>query len=377
MNNTMKKKLTILILACITIQACGIKESSVEETQFPQHEDVPNAQVEEAVVEDSGAYDFTLCFAGDINFDENWATTQYLNTCENGIKDCISPELISTMQQADIMWINNEFTYSDRGEPLPVKAYTFRANSDRVENLKELGVDIVGLANNHIYDYGAEALLDTMDTLDKAEIPYVGAGHNIKEASEPVYMEIQGKTIAFVAASRAEKNKMTPQATDTEPGILRCYDTTLFDEEIKEADANADIVVALPHWGTEYSTELETVQPQTAHEYIDAGADAIIGAHTHCLQGFEYYKDVPIIYSLGNFWFNEKTLDTMLITLHCYGYNDKENMDVIITPALQANCTTQYVADEAKQRQLYDRLESISVNAQISDDGIITQEKTE
>ena len=67
----MKKKLTILILACITIQACGIKESSVEETQFPQHEDVPKAQVEEAVVEDSGAYDFTLCFAGDINFDEN------------------------------------------------------------------------------------------------------------------------------------------------------------------------------------------------------------------------------------------------------------------------------------------------------------------
>lgn len=373
----MKKKLTILILACITIQACGIKESSVEETQFTQHEDVPKAQVEEAVVEDSGAYDFTLCFAGDINFDENWTTTQYLNTCENGIKDCISPELINTMQQADIMWINNEFTYSDRGEPLPGKAYTFRANPDRVEILKELGVDIVGLANNHVYDYGAEALLDTMDTLDKAEIPYVGAGHDIKEATEPVYMEIQGKTIAFVAASRAEKNKMTPKATDTDPGILRCYDTTLFDEEIKEADANADIVVALPHWGTEYSTELETVQLQTAHEYIDAGADAIIGAHTHCLQGFEYYKDVPIIYSLGNFWFNEKTLDTMLITLHCYGDNDEENMDVIITPALQANCTTQYVADEAKQRQLYDRLESISVNAQISDDGIITQEKTE
>lgn len=371
MNNTMKKKLTILILACITIQACGIKESSVEETQFTQHEDVPKAQVEEAVVEDSGAYNFTLCFAGDINFDENWATTQYLNTCENGIIDCISPELINFMQQADIMWINNEFTYSDRGQPLPGKAYTFRANPDRVENLKLLGVDIVGLANNHVYDYGKEALLDTMDTLDKAEIPYVGAGHNLEEASKPIYMEIQGKTIAFVAASRAEKNKMTPQATDTEPGILRCYDTTLFDEEIKEADANADIVVALPHWGTEYSTELETVQPQTAHEYIDAGADAIIGAHTHCLQGFEYYKDVPIVYSLGNYWFNEKTLDSMLVTLHCYGDGNEDNIDVIITPALQTNCRTVYVDDKENQRKLYDRLENISVNVEIDDNGIL------
>ena len=200
-----KNKLTILILACLAFQACGIKESSAEETQALKQADIPKAQVEEAVIEDNGAYDFTLCFAGDINFDENWATTQYLNTCENGIKDCISPELINTMQQADIMWINNEFTYSDRGQPLPGKAYTFRANPDRVKNLKLLGVDIVGLANNHVYDYGKEALLDTMDTLDKAEIPYVGAGRNLKEASEPVYMEIQGKTIAFVAASRAEK----------------------------------------------------------------------------------------------------------------------------------------------------------------------------
>ena len=372
----MKRRIALSICLALSLVACG-KQTVLQEQVSAQEANYSQPQPAESITEDNGEYDFTLCFAGDINFDENWATTQYLNTCANGIADCISPELISTMQQADIMWINNEFTYSDRGQPLPGKAYTFRADPARVENLKLLGVDIVGLANNHVYDYGKDALLDTMDTLDAAGIPYVGAGHNLAEASEPVYMEVQGKKIAFVAASRAEKNKMTPQATDTEPGILRCYGTALFDEEIKEADANADIVVALPHWGTEYSTVLEPVQTSTAHEYIDAGADVIIGAHTHCLQGFEFYNDVPIVYSLGNYWFNEKTLDTMLITLHCYGDNDEENMDVIITPALQANCTTQYVADGAKQRQLYDRLESISVNAQISDDGIVTQEKTE
>ena len=130
-------------------------------------------------------------------------------------------------------------------------------------------------------------------------------------------------------------------------------------------------MVALPHWGTEYSTQLESVQPKTAHEYIDAGADAVIGAHTHCLQGFEYYNGVPIAYSLGNYWFNEKTLDTMLVTLHCYGDNDEDNMDVIITPALQTNCTTLYVDDKEKQQELYNRLEAISVNVEIDDNGVV------
>ena len=97
-------------------------------------------------------YDFTIAFAGDINLDENWATTQHLNASPNGIYDCISPELIEEMQSADIMCLNNEFTYSTQGSPMAGKAYTFRAAPERVEILKTLGVDVVKLANNHIYD---------------------------------------------------------------------------------------------------------------------------------------------------------------------------------------------------------------------------------
>ena len=356
------------LCCCFSMCGCGMQEETLQQNDIIQPE-VEEKQSVEPEPEVTGQYDFTLCFAGDINFDENWATTHYLDTCENGISDCISPELMDVMQKADIMWINNEFTYSQGGQPLEGKAYTFRANPDRVENLKTMGVDIVGLANNHVYDYGKEAMVDTFETLEEAEIPYVGAGRTLEDAMSPVYIEVDGKTVAFVAASRAEKNRMTPQATETEPGILRCYSTELFDEEIREADSKADIVVALPHWGTEYSTELEPVQQETAKEYIDAGADVIIGAHTHCLQGFEYYNGVPIIYSLGNYWFNEKTLDTMLITLHCYGSDEENHMDVLITPALQSNFTTKYVEDKDKQRQLFDRLEAISENVEIDEDG--------
>ncbi|MBP3677288.1 MAG: CapA family protein [Agathobacter sp.] len=321
----------------------------------------------------SGDYDFTLCFAGDISLDEAAVTTRQLNASENGIYGCISPELIEIMQQAELMCLNNEFTYSTNGSPMSGKAYTFRAHPDRVAVLQEMGVDIVTLANNHVYDYGKQAFLDTMTTLENADIDYFGAGKNLAEAMAPVYYEIDGKTIAFVGASRAEKNKMTPQATDTNPGILRCYDTELFLQSIKEADANADFVIAVVHWGTEYSTVLEDAQLTTGKAYLDAGADAIIGGHSHCLQGMEFYNNKPIIYSLGNYWFNSRTLDSMLVQLRFYGDDNGGNVEVSVVPAIQKNAKTQIVTDAAEIERIFSYLEDISVNVEIDENGMVTQ----
>lgn len=318
-------------------------------------------------------YEFTICFAGDINLDENWDTTLFMDQQPDGIYGCISPELVETMREADIMCLNNEFTYSTGGAPLPGKAYTFRADPKRVEVLEQLGVDAVTLANNHVYDYGAEALLDTFAVLEEAEVPYFGAGRTLEEAMEPLYLEVEGKTIALVAASRAEKYKMTPQATDTEPGILRCYDTALFLQAIREGSENADFCIAFVHWGTEYSFDLEQVQLDTGREYLDAGADAVIGAHSHCLQGMEYYDGKPIVYSLGNYWFNSKTLDTMLLQLHFSGDDTRTQLEVQVVPAVQAGCRTAYAAQPEERRRIYDFLESISVNVEISDEGIVTE----
>lgn len=328
---------------------------------------------EEIIEEDLNHFDFVLSFAGDINFDENWATMKYYNTAENGIYDCISPELIELMKEADIMCLNNEFTYSTGGTPLKGKAYTFRAHPSRVEILKEMGVDIVSLANNHAYDYGPQSLIDTMATLKEAGISYVGAGHNIDEAMEPAYFEVDGKTIAYVAASRAEKNKMTPQATMDSPGILRCYDTELFVETIKEAKINADYVIAYVHWGTEYSYELEEVQLSTGREYLDAGADIIIGAHPHILQGIEYYNGKPIVYSLGNYWFNNKDIDTILLNIHFYGDDTEESIELEIIPAIQSNTRTQIVTEESEKERIFSLLEDISINIEIDERGIVRE----
>lgn len=320
---------------------------------------------------ENAPYDFTVAFAGDINLDENWVSTRHLDASPNGIYDCISPELIDEMRDADIMCLNNEFTYSRQGSPMQGKAYTFRAAPERVEILKTLGVDVVKLANNHIYDYGEAAFLDTLDVLDSAGIAHMGAGRNLNEALKPVYKEIDGKTVAFVAASRAEKNIMTPEASADRPGILRCYDTARFKEVIKEARNHADFVIAYVHWGTEYSFKLEGVQRSTGKEYIDAGADAVIGAHSHCLQGMEYYNGKPILYSLGNYWFNEKTLDTALVKLHFYGNGSGGRLDIQVIPAIQSGCETHIAKEEAKKQRIFKFLESISVNAGFTEDGIM------
>lgn len=378
-----------MILCLMTsLCACGSSDSSqiaeneketqiitseLSETEIPEKiEVIEEIEATEDIEKVTGEYDFTLCFAGDVSLSEGAVTTAQLDASEGDISKCISLELLEMMKAADVMCLNNEFTYSNRGEPLSGKAYTFRANPERVDILHEMGVDMVQLNNNHVYDYGKVALLDTLDTLENAGIEYFGAGHNLEEAMNAVYVTLDDKVVAFVGASRAEKNKMTPQATDTKPGILRCYDTELFLESIRRADEKADFVIAVVHWGTEYSYDLEKVQLTSGKEYLDAGADAIIGGHSHCLQGMEYYDGKPIVYSLGNYWFNSKTLDTMLIELHFYGNDVENHLEMKMIPAIQKNATTNWVEGEERER-IFEFMESISINIEIDDAGIVKE----
>ena len=218
-------------------------------------------------------------------------------------------------------------------------------------------------------------MLDTLDTLTNADIKYFGAGANLEEAMKPVYVELGGKKVAFVAASRAEKNKMTPQATEEEPGILRCYDPALFIEVIQEARANADFVVACVHWGTERSTVLEDAQLETARQYIDAGADMIIGSHSHCLQGMEYYNGKPIVYSLGNYWFDEYYEDTMLVNVRIYGDINGSNVELSVVPGMQDDGKTVIFTDDSEKERVYQHLEDISVNIEIDENGVVSSKE--
>lgn len=375
------KLMLAMMLTMAMVVGCrgsqGTKDNQIVENSSKESVETTTEEIttDEPTTVDLQEFDFTMCFAGDILLAEGEITTNNLDSSPNGLKDCISPEFLEIMNRADYTCVNNEFTYSTRGSALDGKAWTFRAHPDRVKYLKEMGVDLALLANNHVYDYGKDAMLDTLDTLTNADIKYFGAGENLEEAMKPVYVELGGKKVAFVAASRAEKNKMTPQATEEEPGILRCYDPTLFIEVIKEARANADFVVACVHWGTERSTVLEDAQLETARQYIDAGADMIIGSHSHCLQGMEYYNSKPIVYSLGNYWFDEYYEDTMLVNVRIYGDINGSNVELSVVPGMQDDGKTVIFTDDSEKERVYQHLEDISVNIEIDENGVVSSKE--
>lgn len=312
-----------------------------------------------------------LMFAGDLCLAEEGFVLDHFD--ETGVlSDYISPILLEKTNKADIFLINHEYASSTRGEPLNGKYYTFRAKPERISILKEMGTDIVSLANNHVYDYGAEAFLDTLDILEEAGIPYTGGGRNYKEAAEPVFFTVNGMKIGYVAASRAEKMRFTPEATDHDPGIVRMYDLTNIKNIISGASLQCDYLIAYLHWGTEDSQYFEQYQRETARELFSCGADIIIGGHPHVLQGMEYLEEKPVVYSLGDFWFNGETKYTGLLNLQV-SIDGLIQMQFI--PCIQTGYKTLYLEQEEEQRKLFDHLENLSENITIDRTGIISNKE--
>lgn len=315
-----------------------------------------------------------LDFTGDINLSEGWSTTEYMDSKANGIEDCMSDALLQEMRSVDILMINNEYTYSTRGEPLPGKDYTFRANPKRVNVLDTLGADIVSVANNHVYDYGEDALVDTLETLENAEIPYVGAGRNLTDAMKPVSFIANGRKITIVSATQIERStNYTKEATADSPGVLKTLNPDKFISVIEKARKNSDYVIAFVHWGTEGTNHYGSDQVTLGQKFIDAGADVIIGGHTHCLQGFEYYDGKPIIYSLGNFWFSDKTLDTGLsqVVIH----TDTNEIEFRFLPCIQKGGVTSLVEDSEEKQRILDFMQEISApGVQVDSEGYVHEE---
>lgn len=303
---------------------------------------------------------------GDINLADDWYTMDAA-TQRGGVSDCISENAQSELASADISVVNNEFVYEDGETPLAGKTYTFGAATENVKLLKIFSADLVTLANNHVYDYGEEGLISTLDTLDGAEIPYVGAGRNFEEASAIKYFVVKGKKIAFVSATEIEKfAKYTKEATENSPGVIKTIDTSLFCGVIAEAKANADYVIACVHWGIEGKNDFEAEQRRMAEDYVKAGADVVIGGHPHRLQGVEFIEDTPVAYSLGNFWFSTGTIYTTIAQIRIDGSGE---LSLYMIPCIQQNLTTSILTEEAEIDDFYKYVADVSYGVGIDADG--------
>lgn len=337
------------------------KESQQEETQDKGKDEVPVQQGEqEQVQEPETQQDVTLVFSGDILL-----SSYVLNNYDsNGINGVLSEELQSEMQNADIAMVNEEFPFSTRGTQAEDKQFTFRVAPDYVKILQEMGIDVVTVANNHALDYGIEALTDTFQTLDDAGIAYVGAGNDLERASRPYVTKIAGKTFGFLAASRVIP-EVSWNIDNKQPGMLCTYDSAELCEAIRKTKESCDYVVVYVHWGIERENTPQDYQRQLGKAYIDAGADLVIGAHPHVLQGIEYYNGKPIVYSLGNYIFNQEIGSTVLLKTTVTPENETT---LQLIPAYASGAKTQKMQQE-DGAELYQFMEGISYGVSITEDG--------
>ncbi|MEK7138299.1 MAG: CapA family protein [Patescibacteria group bacterium] len=180
--------------------------------------------------------------------------------------------------------------------------YSFRADPKVVEGLKYAGFDVVSLANNHMLDWGREALVQTRDLLEADGIKVTGAGKDYIEANEPPVFGVEGQKLAFLSYTDLYPKSLS--ATEALAGVSD-FNIEKIKAEIGELKKEGNLVVILMHWGEEYHAKSDTTQQKIARVFIDAGADLIVGTHPHVAQEIEEYLGKYIVYSLGNFVFDQ------------------------------------------------------------------------
>jgi len=276
------------------------------------------------------------------------------------------------LQAADIAAGNLETAITDRGTPEADKEYVYRGPKQALPAIKEAGFDVLSLANNHSMDYGWIGLQDTMAALEEHGLRFMGAGHDEAEAYAPAYLEVNGFKVAFIGISNVIW-KTYWKATQDRPGMAEAYDPTRAIAAIEEADRHADLVVVMVHWGTEYTDRPEPYQVKKGRQFIDAGADLVIGSHPHVLQGFEAYKGRWIAYSLGNFVFSGTksplSAETGVLTAAC---RKSGECSLHFQPML-AKAAQPAPMDEAAAKAILAKLASVSTSVKIEENGNIAE----
>jgi poly-gamma-glutamate synthesis protein (capsule biosynthesis protein) len=214
--------------------------------------------------------------------------------------------LVAPLITGDINVANLEGPLTDRGEPWP-KGYNFRTPPRFATALAGGHIGVVSLANNHIMDYGAAGLTDTLAALDAEGVRHAGAGADAAHAYAPTVVEANGLRVAFLgyAATPNEGGgfsiaQWAPGAD--QPGVA-IGSADAVRRDVAAARQSADFVVVLLHAGDEYRTEPNATQRTLADAALAAGADAVIGAHAHVPQPFERRGDQLVAWGLGNFVF--------------------------------------------------------------------------
>lgn len=217
---------------------------------------------------------------------------------------CSDP-LAEIISSCDYSICNFEAPIEGYGKPIPKSGIHHFQRKGTISGLKKQGFDLLCLANNHIMDYGKDALLATIEEASKHNLETIGAGSNFDEAYQPLIKNIDGLSIGFINVCEAQFGVLDYATEPQDPGYawINHYHVDYLITKLRE---RCDFVVILAHAGLEnYSIPLKEWRIRY-RQFCDLGADVVVASHPHVPQGYEKYKDSYIFYSLGNFYFDSK-----------------------------------------------------------------------
>jgi poly-gamma-glutamate synthesis protein (capsule biosynthesis protein) len=220
--------------------------------------------------------------------------------------------------------------------------------------LKEVGIGLVGLANNHMMDYTLAGLRDTLHAFHQAGLPVVGAGFKL-DAERPFILQKNGRRVALLAFSDVVPRNAG--ATETHLGIASAKDERDLADALRRARRNADFVVLMMHWGGQGNHLILPRQRQLARAAVAAGCDAIVGMHPHVLQGIEYIDRVPVLYSIGNFAFASKRPASQECVLVKLNFGSERLEEVGLVPVVISPSGVPAVAGQEQGKEILGHLD--------------------
>ncbi len=287
-----------LVLA-VALAACDAAASAPHAAPGSRR---PSPAVTRASPGSAPSPDITLEFAGDVHFTGRTAAL---------LKDPASAfgPISAVLGSADLAMLNLETAVTSRGTPQP-KTYHFRTTPTAFTALRDAGVDLVTMANNHALDYGQVGLADTLAAARAARFPVVGIGVNAAAAWAPYVTTIRGTPIAIVAVSQVAELASSWVATNSRPGEANAINLGRTLAAVRTARRLARIVIVFVHWGTEGQACPDANQLSLAPKLAAAGASIIIGSHAHMLQGSGWLGHTFVAYGMANFLWWENSFST-------------------------------------------------------------------
>jgi poly-gamma-glutamate capsule biosynthesis protein CapA/YwtB (metallophosphatase superfamily) len=293
--------------ACTTAPAASGMPAGT--TQRATH---PASSASRQVRAGTAAGSVTLAFAGDVHFAGR--TARLLSDPATAFGP-----VAAVLGAADFTAVNLETSVTSRGAPQP-KTYHFRTTPTAFTALRDAGVDLVTMANNHVLDYGTVGLADTLAAARAARFPYVGIGTDAATAWAPYVTTVKGMRIAVVGVSQVAELASSWVATADRPGEANAVDLGRTLAAVRAARRLAPTVIVFMHWGTEGQACPDPGQLSLARKLAAAGASIIVGAHAHMLQGSGWLGRTFVAYGLGNFLWWENSYSTatgvLELTIH-------------------------------------------------------------